>query len=65
MLFQEYDFEIFMKPRKAHRGPYPLSRIDNRKKEKQGEGDFLDANLFQVQTRSKKPGGCLSFPSVC
>jgi hypothetical protein len=53
MFFQEYAFEIFVKPRKAHVGLDHLSRIDNGEKEKQGEGDFPDANLFQVQLATR------------
>ena len=42
LLFQEFDFEVIVKPGKLNAGPDHLSRITN------GE-NFLDAQLFSVQ----------------
>jgi len=48
MLFQEYEFEIFIKPRKSISEPNHLFRIDNDEEGKQGEEGFPYANLFSV-----------------
>jgi len=38
-----------LKLKKSHIGPKHLSRIQNGEAQKQGEGNFIDANLFKVQ----------------
>ena len=49
LLFQEYDFEIIVKPRKLNVGPDHMSRITNGEEPGNLEENFLDANLFSVQ----------------
>jgi hypothetical protein len=49
LLFQEYDFEIIVKPRKLNVGPDHLSRITNGEEPNNLEENFPDANLFSVQ----------------
>ena len=49
LLFQEYDFEIILKPRKLNVGPNHLSRITNGEEPKNLVDNFPDANLFSVQ----------------
>jgi hypothetical protein len=49
LLFQEYDFEIIVKPGKLNAGPDHLSRITNGEEPKNLEENFPDANLFSVQ----------------
>ena len=47
-LFQEYNFEIIVKPRKMNEGLDPLSRITNGEEPKNLEENFPDANLFSI-----------------
>jgi hypothetical protein len=49
LLFQEYDFEIIVKPGKLNAGPDHLSRITNGEEPKNLEENFPDANLFSIQ----------------
>jgi hypothetical protein len=49
LLFQVYDFEIILKPRKMNAGPYHLSRITNGEKRKNLEDNFPNAKLFSAQ----------------
>jgi hypothetical protein len=46
MLFQEYDFKIFLKHKNSHEGLDHLIRIENGVEEKKMEGYFPNANLF-------------------
>ena len=49
LLFQEFDFEVIVKPEKLNAGPNHLSRITNGEEPTNLEGNFLDAQLFSVQ----------------
>jgi hypothetical protein len=47
-LFQEFDFEIIVKPGKLNVGPDHLSRIAHGEEPMNLEENFPDANLFSV-----------------
>jgi hypothetical protein len=49
LLFQEFDFEVIVKPGKLNVGPDHLSRITNGEEPMNLEGKFPDAQLFLVQ----------------
>jgi len=49
LFFQEFDFEIIVKPGKLNPGLDHLSRITNGEEPKNLEDNFPDANLFSVQ----------------
>jgi hypothetical protein len=49
LLFQEYDFEVIVKPGKLNAGPDHLSRILTREYERNLDDSLPDAHLFLVQ----------------
>ena len=49
LLFQEYDFEIIVKPGRLNAGPNHLSRIETGKEPTKLEDNLLDAQLFSIQ----------------
>jgi transposase InsO family protein len=49
LLFQEFDFEVIVKPGKLNAGPDHLSRITNGEEPTNLEDNFPDAQLFSVQ----------------
>ena len=49
LLFQEYDFEIIVKPGKLNAGPDHLSRLESREKPTSLEDNLPDAQLFSIQ----------------
>jgi hypothetical protein len=49
LLFQEFDFEVIVKPRKLNVALDHLSRIMNGEEPTNLEDNFLDARLFSVQ----------------
>jgi hypothetical protein len=49
LLFQEFDFEVIVKPGKLNIGLDHLSRVTNGEEPTSLEGKFLDAQLFSVQ----------------
>ena len=49
LLFQEYDFEIIVKPGKLNAGPDHLSWIDSREEPSNLEDNFPNAQLFSIQ----------------
>ena len=49
LLFQEYDFEIIVKPRRLNAGPDHLSRIDSGEEPSNLEDNLPDAQLFSIQ----------------
>ena len=49
LLFQEYDFEIIVKPGKLNAGFDHLSRIDSGEEPSNLEDNLLDAQLFSIQ----------------
>ena len=49
LLFQEYDFEIIVKPGRLNVGPDHLSRIDSREEPSNLEDNLPDAYFFSIQ----------------
>jgi hypothetical protein len=49
LLFQEYDFEVVMKPEKLNAGPYHLSHILSGEEATNLDDSFPDAQLFVVK----------------
>ena len=49
LLFQEYYFEIIVKPGRLNAGPNHLSRIDSGEEPSNLEDNFTDAQLFSIQ----------------
>ena len=49
LLFQEYDFEIIVKPGKLNARPDHLSRIDSGEEPSNLEDNLPDAQLFSIQ----------------
>jgi hypothetical protein len=49
LLFQEFDFEVIVKPGKLNAGLDHLSRVTNGEAPMNLEDNFLDAQLFSVQ----------------
>jgi hypothetical protein len=49
LLFQEFDFEVIVKPRKRNARPYHLSRVTNGEEPTNLEEKFPNAQLFSVQ----------------
>ena len=48
LLFQEFDFEVFVKPGRLNVGPYHLSRIESGEEPTSLEDNFRDAHLFAI-----------------
>jgi hypothetical protein len=48
LLFQEFDFEVVVNPRRLNAGPYNLSRITNGEETSILEDNFPDAQFFSV-----------------
>ena len=49
ILFQEYDFEIIVKPRKLNLGPDHLSRLESGEEPTSLDEVLPDAQLFSIQ----------------
>ena len=49
LLFQEFEFEVVVKPGKLNVGPNHLSRIDTGEESIGVEDDLLDAHLFWIE----------------
>jgi hypothetical protein len=49
LLFEEFDFEVIVKPGKLHAGPDHLSRVTNGEEPTKLEYNFPDAHFFLVQ----------------
>jgi hypothetical protein len=49
LLFQEFDFEVIVKPGKVNAGPGHFSRVTNGEEPTNLEANFPDAQLFLVQ----------------
>jgi hypothetical protein len=49
LLFEEFDFEVVVKPGKLNVGPNHLSRVTNGEEPTNLEDNFPDENLFLVQ----------------
>jgi hypothetical protein len=48
-LFQEFDFEVIVKPKKLNKGPDHLSRITNGEEPTNIEDNFPNAQIFSVK----------------
>jgi hypothetical protein len=48
LLFQEFDFEVIVKPGKLNAGPGHLSRVTNGEQPMNFEDNFSNAQLFSV-----------------
>ena len=48
LLFQEFDFEIVVKPGQLNTGPYHLFHVENGEEPTNIDDGFLDAELFRV-----------------
>jgi hypothetical protein len=48
LLFQEFDFEVIVKPGKLNTGPYHLSRVTNGDDPTNLEDTFPDVHFFSV-----------------
>ena len=48
LLFQEFEFEVIVKPGKLNAGPDHLSRVTNGEEPTNLKDNFLDAHLFSV-----------------
>jgi hypothetical protein len=53
LLFQEFDFEVVVRPRKKNVGPYHLSRLETREYPTGIDDSLLDENLFRVEVAPK------------
>jgi hypothetical protein len=53
LLFQEFDFEVIVKPRKLNAGPDHLSRVANGEEPTNLEDNFPNAELFLVQVANE------------
>ena len=49
LLFQEYDFEVIIKPGKLNIGPNHLSRIEIGEEPMSLEDNLLDVQLFSIK----------------
>jgi hypothetical protein len=49
LLFQEYDFEIVVKPRRMNKGPDHLSRLEHGEEPTNLEDTLLDAQLIDIR----------------
>jgi hypothetical protein len=49
ILFQEYDFEIIVKPRRMNKGPDHLSRLEHGEEPTSLEDTLLDAQLLAIR----------------
>ena len=49
LLFQEFDFEIVVKPGRLNAGPNHLSRVENGEEPTNIDDGLPDAQLFQVE----------------
>ena len=52
LLFQEFEFEVIVRPRKLNVGLDHLSRIDTGEEPTRVEDDLLDAHLFRIEVVS-------------
>jgi hypothetical protein len=49
LIFQEYDFEIVIKPRRMNKGPDHLSRLEHGEEPTSLEDTLLDAQLMAIK----------------
>jgi hypothetical protein len=63
-LFQEFDFEVIVKPRKLNRRTDHLSRITNGEEHMNLEETFLNAQLFSVQIADEYFADIIQYLSI-
>ena len=61
MLFQEYDFEIIVKPGRLNAGPDHLPRIDSGEEPSNLEDNLPDAQLFSIQVADEYYADIIQF----
>jgi hypothetical protein len=64
LLFQEFDFEVIIKPRKLNVGPDHLSRVTNEEEPMNIEDKFSDTHLFSVQIHDEYFADILQYLSI-
>ena len=64
LLFQEYDFEIIVKPGRLNAGPDHLLRIDSGEEPSNLEDNFLDAQLFSIQIADEYYAEIIQFLTI-
>jgi hypothetical protein len=65
LLFQEFDFEVLVKPGRLNARLDHLPRITNGEEPNKLEDNFLDAQLFSVQTVDECFVDIIEFLSTC
>jgi hypothetical protein len=65
LLFQEYDFEVIVKPRKLNVGPYHISWILTREDAGNLDDNFSDAQLFAVRMVDDYFMNIVEFLHIC
>jgi hypothetical protein len=64
LLFQEFDFEVIVKPGKLNEGLDHLSRITNAEEPKTLEENFPDTQLFSVQVADEYFADIIQYLSI-
>jgi hypothetical protein len=64
VLFQEYDFEIMIKPRRMNKGPDHLSRLEHGEEPTSLEDTLLDAQLMSIRNIDDHFMGIVQFMST-
>ena len=54
LLFQEFDFEVIVRPGRLNVGPYHLLRIESGEKPNNLEDNLPDARLFSIDVVNKE-----------
>jgi hypothetical protein len=64
LLFQEFDFEVIVKPGKLNEGPDHRSRVTNVEEPTNLEENFPDAQLFSFQVADEYFVGIIEYLST-
>ena len=64
LMFQEFDFDVIVKPGRLNVGPDHLSRIETGEEPTILEDKFLNAQLFAVTMVEKMLGAIIHLPST-
>jgi hypothetical protein len=64
LLFQEYDFEIMVKPGRMNKGPDQLSRLEHGEEPTSLEDTLLDAQLLAIKKIDDHFSEIVQFPST-
>jgi hypothetical protein len=65
LLFQEFYFEVIVKPGKSNAGPNHLSRVTNGEEPTNLEENFPDAQLFSVHIVDEYFADIIQYLSTC